>query len=224
MIRRLIAITALAFCTAVLWPSITAQAITYDVIGIGDSIGRQVFPNVAVGTPRWLNGEASRAPTVAGVLPSKTCSVICFDSTFTASAINALTWSMSSSEAGGYVIVQEGGFADKNGVYLTLANWQTFVTNVVAIIPDDRTLVFVLPAYDPSIGDGTYEDTMYARTVAAQTIFANTPAQPVITINWWYAVHSNPLGSPNPYTTSDGLHPSTAGAAWLANALTQAVT
>lgn len=221
---RLALSAALTATTLFATGSNQAHAATYDVIGIGDSIGRQVFPQVAVGTPRWLNGEASRAPTVAGVLPSRSCSIVCFDSTFTASAINALTWSISSSEPGGHVIVQEGGFADKNGVYLTLAAWQAFVQNVVNIIPDDRTLVFVFPAYDPSIGNGTYEDTMYARTIAAQAIFADTPGQPVVTVNWWYAVRSNPLGSATPYTIADGLHPSTAGAAWLANALTQAVT
>lgn len=201
-----------------------ASAATYDVIGIGDSIGKQFFPTTAVGTPRWLNAQPSRAPYVSGEPgTSISCVVTCLPSTVENSTIGALTAFIGSSEPGGYVIVQDGGWGDRYGVYTTLQMWKDFVQDVIDIVPNDRTLVFVYPANDP-VEDQAAQDVMYARVIAARDILNANPSQPHIKINWWLAVENNDHNSPTPYTKPDGLHPSAHGVLWLASQVTAAVS
>lgn len=196
----------------------------YNVIGVGDSVGKIVFPYVAVGTPKWLNGEPSRAPFLAGVPPSRTCgATTCSDSAVTGSMVDVLEDFVWAVKPGGFVIIQDAGWGDKNGTYVTLASWQAFVEQTVALIPNNVTLVFVYPGYDPVVSQGS-QDVMYSRTIAAKTILEAHDEQPYITVNWWYAVETHDQNSATPYTDSGGLHPSVAGRNWLAQQLTDAVT
>jgi len=212
------------------WLQSVDAAQTYQVIGSGDSISLHVFPNVAVGQTRWLNREPSRAPYTPGVPPSLTCGTTCYSSTLSASTVQTITWALASSAPGGYVIVQDGGHADKNGVITTDGEYRDFVEDIVAVIPNDRTLVFVYPGYDASIncascpvGYQNLSQTANRRAQIARDVFNNNPAQPVATVNWWYAVSTHPIGSANPYVLADGLHPTAAGSAWLAQQLNQVV-
>jgi hypothetical protein len=200
-----------------------AQAATFDIIGVGDSVGKQVFPGVGLNRVRWLNGEPSRAPFVAGVPPSLSCGWnTCGNSTLTGSIISVLTSAVKNSEPGGYVIVQDAGHGDKNGKNVTLTEWRNFVAQVLALIPDDRTLVFIYPAYDPVVSQ-TGQDVMYQRTIAARDLIWVSD-QPFITVNWWYAVETHDQNSATPYMSPDGLHPSAAGIKWLQDQLNAAIS
>lgn len=203
-------------------PTQAQAATTYQIIGVGDSIGKMVFPGVGVGQSRWLNSEAARAPNLPGIAPAITCTIGCANSALVASILQGVQWSMAASRPGGYVIVQDGGSADKNGKSITLTEWTNFVKSVLSAIPDDRTLVFIYPAYDPVVSQSG-QDVMYNRTIAArELIWASN--QPYVTVNWWYAVETHDQNSATPYTNADGLHPSPAGIAWLQQQLNAAVS
>lgn len=200
-----------------------AHAATYDIIGVGDSIGKQIFPGVAVGQNRWLNGEPSRSPYLAGVPPSLSCNFSgCVNSTLTGGTVQILTWALASDEPGTFVIVQEGAWGDKNGVYIDNAQWTRFIQDVLSVIPDDRTLVFIYPAHDPVVSQAK-QDVMYARTIIARDLIWASD-QPYVTINWWYAVETHDQNSATPYTKPDGLHPSAAGVAWLQAQINAAIS
>jgi hypothetical protein len=111
-------------------------------------------------------------------------------------------------DPGGVLVMEEDGTYD-NGAGIsgeeTPESYRRFVDEVVAVLPDDRCLVWVLP----------FNVFAQERDAAfAAQIEAGLQAQP-----WSATVPWNQIAAANPHLLADGLHPNQAGA----NALNAAI-
>jgi len=180
-----------------------AGATPYRVVGSGDSILELVLRNDLLDpwptlADRWIISEPCRAPWLSG----------CDNR---ASTVTEVTWLMGSVSPGGFVVVQDGGIGDKNGLATTLDKWRQFVQAVINVVPNDRTIVFVLPASSQAgtftvsghAPGSTARQIMADRGSAARGVFAANPAQPVRYIDWFAMTTGNPA-----LLAADGLHPS----------------
>lgn len=92
---------------------------------------------------------------------------------------------------------------------VTDEQWRRFVGNVVALLPDDKCLVFVAPYFSAAV-DLERHEIVAARAAVLREEIAKQPCHTVIP--WDEAAAADPsLVKPAP----DGQHPTAAGATWL---------
>lgn len=181
----------------------TAPVAPFRIVMVGDSIGTLIYPLV-VGPDIYWDAEPGRSPyDVGGENRSSTVD-----------ALGVLTQLMTpyTSAKPTWVVVQEGATGTMTGRYITGAEWQNFIRDVVRLTAG-RCLLFVYPGYGHTINgvpSETGNDIAYTRTIMARDIFDQYPARCIRTVNWWWAADQNPG-----YLQADGLHPSAAGVAWL---------
>lgn len=201
-------VAAVAVFAATATGSATARADSgpvapFRIVMVGDSIGTQIFPLVTGPSIYW-DAEPGRSPFDVGGE----------DRSGTVDALGVLTEQLAPSTPGkqSWVVVQEAAVGTMTGRYITNAEWAEFVRDVVRMSAG-YNLLFVYPGYGHTINGVASEygnDVTYARTIIARDIFDQYPARSITTVNWWAAANSNPG-----YLNADGLHPSSAGVAWL---------
>nr|AAO91887.1 unknown [uncultured bacterium] len=183
-----------------LWKSLQGTA-PFRLVGSGDSILKVALPLID-SLDRFIVAEPCRAPFTTG------CDL-------RASTVTEIRWMLTVSAPGGFVLVQDGGVADRNGVETSDAQWRIFTQQIVSMVPDDRTIIWV---HNASRQFPAATAQAYRRAVITAQVFASVPHQRYSPINMFYEVSKNPA-----LLSSDGLHLSTAGSALLAariNALT----
>lgn len=96
-----------------------------------------------------------------------------------------------------------------NAAGVTDEQWRRFVADTVALLPDDKCLVFVAPYFSPDV-DPERHKIVAARATVLRKEITKQPCHTVIP--WDEAAAKNPtFVKPAP----DGQHPTAAGAAWL---------
>ena len=187
----------------------TAPVTPFRTVMVGDSIGNIVYPLVNTPDLYW-DAEPGRSPYDVGA----------DDRAGTVEALATLMPLLAPSTSGHptFVVVQEGATGTLDGRYITNSEWQDFVRDVIRLT-GGHCLVFVSPGYGHTINGVANEagnDVAYGRTIMARDILDDYPWRCIYTVNWWYAADRNPQ-----FLRADGLHPSAAGAAWLASQLNQ---
>lgn len=185
----------------------TTPVTPFRTVMVGDSIGNIVFPDVTTPDLYW-DAEPGRSPYDVGGE----------DRAGTVADLGALMPLLAPSTSGHptFVVVQEGATGTLDGRYIGNTEWQDFVRDVVRLTAG-HCLVFVYPGYGHTINGVVSEagnDTAYSRTIMARDILDDYPWRCIYTVNWWFAADRNPQ-----FLRADGLHPSAAGAAWLAGQL-----
>jgi hypothetical protein len=115
------------------------------------------------------------------------------------------------SQPGGWVVIQD----DSGGV--TTPQWTALMARYVAAIPDDRCILAIIPGVGKvnTLAPGVQPVVI----TNARAMRGEIRKQPCYAfIRWDLAVNGHP-----DFVVEDGTHPTTAGKAWLAAAIDNAV-
>jgi hypothetical protein len=164
-----------------------ADAATFHVAGTGDSILAIAYSGIAA-PDRWIDVEQGRQPYIAGMQGRASTSTI-------------WPWVLRNSQPGGWVIIQD------NGALTSDADWRALMRRIVTELPNDRCLLFVLPAFHPAWSRAANLDA----SRRANIMVGEAAAQPCHDfVRWNQAVAADST------LVYDGQHPSAKGARWLA--------
>ena len=167
----------------------------YAVAVTGDSI-LQLGEDLLQRDGRLVDVESGRQPYEWGLERG--------DSTWT--AIHRLARVVT---PGGYLVVED------NGVGVADVDWRALLERAVELLPDDRTLVLVLPVYRREVSEALYLATARRANIMVEVAQAH-PEQPVEFVRWNQQVLGVNGAAPRPELVYDGQHPTVDGSIWLA--------